>query len=221
VTLVDHAAEQWHQPDCGIWEMRGRPQQFVHSKVMCWTALDRGARLARDCLRQAPLDRWEKVGAEIREAVESEGYDHDRGIFVQAFGSQELDSALLLLPAFDFVAYDDERMVRTTDAVRQELSQDGLLRRYRSDDRLAGAEGVFVACTFWLVECLTRQGRITEAEEAFGRAASTANELGLFAEEFDTNSRTLLGNFPQGLSHLSHIAAASTLSASLLSQGPA
>jgi hypothetical protein len=147
----------------------------------------------------------------MREAIEHEGYDADRGVFVQAFGSTELDAALLLLPSFDFVAYDDERMVRTTDAVRDELSEGGLLRRYRSDDRLAGTEGVFVACTFWLADCLVHQGRITDAQEAFGRAASTANDLGLFAEEFDPAGRALLGNFPQGLSHLSHIAAASAL----------
>jgi GH15 family glucan-1,4-alpha-glucosidase len=182
---------------------------------MCWAAADRGLRLGQACLRQAPFKRWERARAEMREAIESEGYDSERGVFVQAFGSTELDAALLLLPSFDFVGYDDDRMVRTTNAVRDELSEDGLLRRYRVDDRLGGTEGAFVACTFWLVDCLAHQGRITEAEEAFGRAASTANDLGLFAEEFDPAARALLGNFPQGLSHLSHISAAATLSASL------
>jgi GH15 family glucan-1,4-alpha-glucosidase len=185
---------------------------------MCWAAVDRGIRLGQECLRQAPFKRWERARTEMREAIEAEGYDAERGIFVQAFGSQEVDAALLLLPTFDFVGYNDERMVRTTDAVRDELSDDGLLRRYRADDRLEGKEGVFVACTFWLVDCLVRQGRITEAEEAFGRAASTANDLGLFAEEYDPATRTLLGNFPQGLSHLSHIAAAVALTASLPTQ---
>ncbi len=213
LSLVDRCVDLWQQPDCGIWEMRGRPQHFVHSKVMCWAAVDRGLRLGKECLRQAPFKRWEKVQGEIRKAVETEGYDDKRGIFVQAFGSSELDAALLLLPSFDFVAYDDERMVRTTDAIRDELSEGGLLRRYRTNDRLGGTEGVFVACTFWLVECLVHQGRITEAQEVFGRAASTANDLGLFAEEFDPRSRALLGNYPQGLSHLSHIAAASALTA--------
>ncbi len=211
LSLVDRSIELWREPDCGIWEMRGRPQHFVHSKVMCWAAVDRGVRLGRHCLRQAPFERWERAAAEIREAVESQGYDAERGVFVQAFGSGELDAALLLLPSVDFVDYGDERMVRTTDAVRAELAEGGLLRRYRTDDRLSGSEGVFVACTFWLVECLVHQGRLADAEEAFGAAASTANDLGLFAEEFDPRARVLLGNFPQGLSHLSHVAAAAAL----------
>lgn len=217
--LVDRSVELWQEPDCGIWEMRGKPQHFVHSKVMCWAAVDRGVRLGHECLRQGPFKRWERAARDMREAIESDGYDTDRGVFVQAFGSKEFDAALLLLPTFDFVAYDDDRMVRTTDAVRHELSDDGLLRRYRGDDELGGTEGVFVACTFWLVECLARQGRSAEAQEVFGRAAATANDLGLFAEEFDPGSRRLLGNFPQGLSHLSHIAAAATLSAALPGPG--
>jgi GH15 family glucan-1,4-alpha-glucosidase len=215
LSLVDRAAEQWREPDCGIWEMRGRPQHFVHSKVMCWAAVDRGVRLGRECLRQAPFKRWEKTASEMREAIETEGYDKDRGVFVQAFGSSEMDAALLLLPSVDFVGYDDERMVRTTDAVRDELDDHGLVRRYKADDGLSGREGVFVACTFWLVDCLIGQGRIAEAEEVFGRVASTANDLGLFAEEFDPAHRALLGNFPQGLSHLSHIGAAARLTACL------
>jgi len=215
LSLVDRSVDLWQEPDCGIWEMRGRPQHFVHSKVMCWAAVDRGVRLGRECLRQAPFKRWERAAAEMREAIEDQGYDDDRGIFVQAFGSTDLDAALLLLPSVDFVAYDDERMVRTTDAVRDELSDQGLLRRYCAEDRLDGTEGVFVACTFWLVECLVHQGRIAEAQEAFVRVASTANDLGLFAEEFDPAARIMLGNFPQGLSHLSHIAAAAALSESI------
>jgi GH15 family glucan-1,4-alpha-glucosidase len=214
LSLVERAADLWREPDCGIWEMRGKPQHFVHSKVMCWAAVDRGIRLGQECLRQGPFKRWERTRDEMREAIEHEGYDEKRGVFVQAFGSKEMDAALLLLPTFDFLAFDDERMVRTTDAVRDELSEDGLLRRYRAKDELSGTEGTFVACTFWLVDCLVRQGRIAEAEEAFGHAASTANDLGLFAEEFDPANRALLGNFPQGLSHLSHIAAAATLTAS-------
>jgi GH15 family glucan-1,4-alpha-glucosidase len=144
----------------------------------------------------------------MRRRIESDGYDAERGIFVQAFGSSELDASLLLLPTFGFVPYDDERMVRTTDAVRRELDDHGLVRRYRTDDRLGGTEGVFVACTFWLTECLVRQGRITDARDVFARATATANDLGLFAEEFHPSDKILLGNFPLGLSHLSHISAA-------------
>ena len=212
LSVVNRVVEQWEEPDCGIWEMRGKPQHFVHSKAMCWAALDRGLRLAEACLRQAPVDEWRAGRDEIRARIERDGYDEKRGVFVQAFGSTQLDAALLLLPIFDFVDYDDERMVRTVDAIREDLDDGGLLRRYRSDDGQPGQEGAFVACSFWLVECLVRQGRLAEARDVFERAAGAGNDLGLFAEEFDPAHRALLGNFPQGLSHLSHIAAAVALS---------
>lgn len=211
VDLVDTAAERWRETDRGIWEVRGEPRHFVHSKVMCWTALDRGLRLAEACLRRAPVRRWTQARREIRAAVESEGYDKRRGIFVQSFGSAEVDAALLLLPSVEFLPYDDDRMARTVATIREELTQDGLLLRYRvdgTDDGLSGEEGVFLACTFWLAECLARQGNIEEARHVFDRAASTGNDLGLFAEEYLPGQRLLLGNFPQGLTHLSHIAAA-------------
>ena len=214
LALVDTAAVRWKERDRGLWESRGEPLHYVHSKVMCWAALDRGIRLAEECLRQAPLRRWKQVRKEIRTAIERDGYDKKRGIFVQAFGSTALDSALLLLPTVDFVAWDDPRMVRTTDAIRTELDDHGMLLRYRrqeTDDGLAGREGTFLACTFWLAECLARQGRTEDARAVFDRVASTSNDLGLFAEEFDTRRRVMLGNFPQGLTHLSHIAAAVAL----------
>jgi GH15 family glucan-1,4-alpha-glucosidase len=209
--LVDAAAERWREPDCGIWEWRGDPLHFVHSKVMCWSAVDRGLKLADECELDAPRKRWRSALDEIRDAVESEGYDSERGTFVQAFGSKELDSALLLIPSHDFVAYDDERMIRTADAVREELGESGLLMRYREDDGLGG-EGAFLACSFWLVECLAKQGRHDEAREAFDRALETRNDLGLFSEEYDPEKGELLGNFPQALTHLSHISAAVALS---------
>ena len=206
--LVEMAAERWHEPDHGLWEIRGEPRHYVHSKVMCWTALDRGLRLAEEGMRKAPERRWEKTRREIREAIESEGYDEERGVFVQAFGSKELDAALLLLPKVGFVDYKDERMVRTTDAIREELDDDGLLKRFRREDQ---EEGAFLACSFWLAECLTHQGRIDEARKVFDRTVSTGNDLGLFSEEYDTQNAELLGNFPQGLTHLSHITAALAL----------
>lgn len=208
LSVVDTAIASWEEPDCGIWEMRSRPQHFVHSKVMCWSAVQRGIDLAGACLRSAPLRRWRKTATEIRDAIEARGVDHDRNVFVQAFGSRELDAAALVLPGFDYVDWRDPRMIATVDAIVDELSDDGLIRRYRSDDALAGDEGTFVACTFWLAECLARQGRVEEARTAFEHAAASANHLGLFAEEYDTRSHRLLGNFPQGLSHLSHISAA-------------
>jgi GH15 family glucan-1,4-alpha-glucosidase len=206
--LVDAAAERWSEPDQGIWEMRGAPRHFVHSKVMCWATLDKGLRLADECMRKAPERRWKKVRAVIREAIESEGYDRVRGVFTQTFGSEDLDAALLLLPRVGFIDYSDERMLRTTDAIREDLADDGLLKRYRSED---AQEGVFLACSFWLAECLAHQGRTEEATAVFDRTLATANDLDLYSEEYDTGAREMLGNFPQGLTHLSHISAAVAL----------
>jgi GH15 family glucan-1,4-alpha-glucosidase len=209
--LVNAAADCWTTPDHGIWELRGHPRHLVHSKVMCWVALDRGLRLATDLGFPAPVERWTAGRAAIRATVERRGYDPARGVFTQAFDRPELDAALLLLPAVGFVAWDDPRMLRTVEAVRRELEVDGLLWRYRAPDGLEGAEGAFVACTFWLAECLARQGRAAQARAAFARASATANDLGLFAEEFDPATGALLGNFPQALTHLSHITAAVAL----------
>jgi GH15 family glucan-1,4-alpha-glucosidase len=178
---------------------------------MCWVALDRGLRLARDSGRRAPERRWRAVRKAIAEAVHRQGYDRRRGVFVQAFGGTQLDAALLLLPSVGFVAYDDERMIRTTEAIRTKLSVDGLLQRYRGAGTVKGREGAFLACSFWLAECLARQRRTEDAHEVFERAAATANDLGLFSEQFDPGTAEMLGNFPQGLTHLSHIMAALAL----------
>lgn len=210
VQLVERTISLWRRPDRGLWEMRGAARHFVHSKVLCWAALDRGIRLAEE-LRHATgdLPRWRAERDAIRVAVETQGYDSDRGVFVQAFGSREMDASLLLLPVFRFLDFEDERMVRTTDAVREDLMENGLLRRYpNGDDELEGREGSFLACSFWLAECLARQGRIAEAREAYFRARGTRNDLGLFSEEFDPDGGLMLGNFPQGLTHLSQITAA-------------
>src|SRR5581483_100258 len=184
--LVDCAVEQWQEPDCGIWEWRGRGRHFVHSKVMCWTAVDRGLRLAEECMRRAPLRRWQSARKEIREAVETEGFDEDRNTFIQAFGHKDLDAAVLRLPMVGFIEAVDERMVGTVDAIRDNLSDDGLIRRYDADDELPGREGAFLACSFWLAMCMAGQGRRQEAEEVYNRAMATANDLGLFSEQFDT-----------------------------------
>ena len=213
LSVVETTISSWEEPDCGIWEMRTKPQQFVHSKVMCWSAVQRGIDLAEACLRRAPLRRWRKAATDIRDAIEANGVDRERNVFVQAFGSRELDAAALVIPAFGYLDWHDPRMIATADAITEELSDDGLVRRYRSDDDLAGDEGTFVACTFWLAECFARQGRLEDARTAFEHAAASANHLGLFAEEYDTRHRRLLGNFPQGLSHLSHISAALALTA--------
>ncbi|MFI5295781.1 MAG: glycoside hydrolase family 15 protein [Thermodesulfovibrionales bacterium] len=209
VELVNASAESWKKPDHGIWEMRGKPRHFVLSKAMCWTALDRGIKLAGDLGRKGPVDSWKKARNEVRSAIEVKGYHAKRGVFVQAFDRMEMDAGLLLLPNTGLVDFNDERMIRTTDAVRADLEEDGLLRRYAvGNDEIRDKEGVFLACSLWLVECLARQSRLDEAHEVFKRVLSTGNELGLFSEEYDTETREMLGNFPQGLTHLSLIAAA-------------
>lgn len=211
VDVVNAAVDRWQQPDSGMWEMRGKPRHFVQSKAACWAAIDKGIRLAEECVRKAPEKEWRKARGEIRDYLEHEGYDEKRGVFVQAVGSKAMDAALLLLPMLGFIDYDDPRMVRTTDAIMDELSEDGLLLRYRANDNLPGKEGVFIACSFWLAECLVGQGRITEAREVFERAMSTCSDLGLFSEEYDPKQNMMLGNYPLGLTHLSHIRAAVAL----------
>ncbi|UFS69184.1 glycoside hydrolase family 15 protein [Geomonas sp. RF6] len=210
--LVGAVARNWRRKDHGIWEMRGQARHFVFSKVMCWAAVDRAVSLARELGREAPLEEWSALARDIGESVENEGYDRERGIFVQYFGGRELDASLLLMPMTGFLAWDDPRMVRTVDAIQEELSEGGLLRRYAAgSDGLEGREGVFIACSFWLTECLARQGRWQEAREAFARAVATGNDLGLFPEEYDTGTGRMLGNFPQALTHLSLIGAALAL----------
>jgi GH15 family glucan-1,4-alpha-glucosidase len=209
--IVEVAIARRHLPDRGIWEVRSRPLHFVQSKVMCWAAVDGGIALAERYGLPAPLDRWREERDGMRKDIEKRGYDRKRGIFVRSYGSKDVDAALLLLPAVDFVAWDDERMIRTTDAIRKDLSRDGLVLRYDAKDGLRGKEGVFVACTFWLAECLAHQRRRTEARQAFERASRCANDLGLFAEEFEPKRGEMLGNFPQGLTHLAHVSAALAL----------
>jgi GH15 family glucan-1,4-alpha-glucosidase len=212
VSLIDRAAEQWQEPDCGIWEWAGEPEHFVHSKVLCWSALDRGIRLADECMRRAPLRKWKRARSELRKAIESRGYDSKRGVFVQSFDRSDMDAALLLLPSVEFVDWRDERMLRTAAAIREELDAgDGLLYRYRRSDGLPGREGAFLCCSFWLAECLAHQDELEDARTVFDRAVSTANDVGLFSEEVDPGSGELLGNFPQGLTHLAHISAAVAL----------
>jgi GH15 family glucan-1,4-alpha-glucosidase len=208
--LVDAAAEQWSEPDRGLWEWRGAPRHFVHSKVLCWVALDRGLALAERSLRKAPVRRWREAREAVREAVLSKGFNARRGTFVQAFGSSDLDAAVLRLPAYGFIPYDDERMVSTVAVVRAELEEDGLVRRYDADDGWP-REGAFLPCTFWLARCLAGQGELAEARAVYDRALATATDLGLFPEEFDVRKGTALGNFPQAFTHLAHIEAALTL----------
>jgi GH15 family glucan-1,4-alpha-glucosidase len=205
--VVNTACERWQDRDHGIWEVRGEPRHYVHSKVMCWVAVHRGAMLAQQNHFEAPIERWTKVRDEIRHAIETRGYDAKRGVFVQSFDSSYLDAALLLLPRVGFVAYDDPRMVRTADAICKDLEFDGLLLRYDSPDGLPDREGMFLPCTFWLAACLARQGRCEKAWKYYERGARCANDVGLFSEEYDVDSQQMLGNFPQALTHVSQIMA--------------
>jgi GH15 family glucan-1,4-alpha-glucosidase len=175
--------------------------------------VDRGIELAEKHRFAAPLGRWREARDEMRGEIELRGVDHKRGIFVRSFDSEDVDAALLLLPMVNFVPYDDAKMVRTTAVIRSELTRDGLLTRYQNEDGLKGSEGAFLACTFWLVVCLVRQGRKREARAAFERATRCANDMGLFAEQYAARGRQMLGNFPQGLTHLAHISAALALMA--------
>ncbi|MCM5681250.1 glycoside hydrolase family 15 protein [Schlegelella sp. S2-27] len=204
---VDAVCLRWHEPDHGIWEFRDRSRHFVHSKAMCWVALERGCQLAREHGFDAPLAHWRDNRDAVRTEIEQRGYDARRGVFVQAFDEPHLDAAALLLPPFGFIAYDDPRMLRTVQALIDELEHDGLLLRYRSPDGFASPEGVFLPCTFWLVRCLAHQGRVEDAWRYYRRATSCANDLGLFSEEYDAVQHRMLGNFPQVLTHVSQMTA--------------
>jgi GH15 family glucan-1,4-alpha-glucosidase len=205
VDVVDHAADQWREPDHGIWELRGEKHHFVHSKGFVWVALDRGVRLAVELGRgEGDVERWRAEATACRDEILRRGVDPARGCFVDAFDSTRLDAAVLLLPSVELVAWDDPIMCATIDAILEDLVVDGFVRRHQGWDD----EGAFLPCTFWLAECLAHVGRIDEAQAFFDRAAGTANDLGLFAEEYDTRSGTVLGNYPQALTHLGHINAA-------------
>jgi len=207
--LVEAARGSWRKPDQGLWEMRGPPRHFVHSKVMCWVALDRGIELAESQRLPCDLDGWRAEREEVRGEVEHRGVDPARGCFVQAFDSRELDASLLLLPMVGFVEAGDARMRATLHHLERELGADGLLRRYRADldDGLTGAEGFFLMTSFWLVEVLAMQGRVEEAEARFERLLELGNDVHLFAEEYHPEVGQL-GNFPQAFTHVAIIGAA-------------
>lgn len=207
--VIEHVCSVWQEPDQGIWEMRCEPRHFVHSKVMCWVALDRGIKLATSLGHTINLSKWQDTRDLIAQTVLEKGYDAERGVFVQAFDYPVMDSILLTLPILGFIPYHDERMIRTIAAIRQDLEEGGLLRRYAAQtDGMKGEEGVFLACSALLVICLSHLGQLKEAHEVFQRLLATGNDLYLFSEEYDPTRGEMLGNFPQALTHLSLIAAA-------------
>ena len=204
---VEHAAAHWEEPDRGIWEVRGEPQHFVSSKLMCWVALDRGARLATMYDEPEYAEKWQALADQIREDVCTNGVD-ERGVFVQRYGSTALDASLLLLPLMRFLPADDARIRATVLAVAEELTVDGLVLRYRveeTDDGLSGDEGTFTICSFWLVSALVEIGELDEARKLCERLLAYASPLELYAEEIDTYSGRHLGNFPQAFTHLALI----------------
>lgn len=207
--IVERAAEIWKDPDQGIWEVRGEPRHFTHSKVQTWVALDRGIRLIEEggvADGHGDLSRWRSIREEIRGAVEEQAV-HPDGYFTQAFGGDAVDAALLELPLVGFLPATDPRMCRTVEEIQRRLAvpPHGFVRRYdtsETDDGLPGTEGVFLLCTFWLVDNLAMQGRVDEACALFDRLVATANDVGLMAEQCDPETLEPLGNFPQAFSHM-------------------
>ncbi|RBY82605.1 glycoside hydrolase family 15 protein [Geodermatophilus sp. TF02-6] len=202
VTLADRAADDWTAPDAGMWEARDAERHYTSSKVMCWVALDRACDLAPRLGDGADVARWTAAGHAIRAAVLSQAWSERTGAYTGAFGSDELDASVLLLPLVGFLPATDERMTATIDAVERELGADGLVRRWSAD-----RSGFFI-CTYWLTECLALAGQAERAGEWFRRATSYANDLGLLAEEADPATGQLLGNMPQAFSHIGLINAA-------------
>jgi len=206
LNLLRHLEGAWPEPDQGIWEVRGEPRHFVHSKVMAWVAFDRGVRSVEEQGLEGPADRWRTVRERIRREVHERGYDDELGSFVQSYGSRDLDASLLLLPLVGFIPVTDPRMRGTIEAVERELIEDGLVRRYRThDDGVDGlppGEGVFLPCSFWLVDCYELLGRHDDAYALFERLVALANDLGLLSEEYDPRAKRQLGNFPQAFTHL-------------------
>jgi alpha,alpha-trehalase len=205
--FVDDAIAAWRDPDRGIWEVRGEPRHFTASKVMCWVAVDRGLGLAEERGDTERAERWRKVADEIKADVCEHGVD-DRGVFMQRYDADALDASLLLIPLMGFLPPDDERVRATVLAIADELTEDGLVLRYRvdqTDDGLSGEEGTFTICSFWLVSALAQIGEVERARDLCERLLSFASPLELYAEEIDAKTGRHLGNFPQAFTHLSLI----------------
>ena len=203
--LLQHLEQIWRQPDKGIWESRGPPRDYTHSKVMAWLAFDRAVKSCESFALEGPVDHWRDLRDTIRAEILAHGYNRDAGTFTQSYGSRDLDAALLLLPLVGFIEPTDERMLRTIEAIERNLTRDGFVIRYVTDqtqDGLQGGEGVFLACSFWLADNLLLLGRRDDAERLFERLLSIRNDVGLLAEEFDPAALRMLGNFPQALSHI-------------------
>jgi GH15 family glucan-1,4-alpha-glucosidase len=212
--LVEHLARVWEEPDRGIWEVRGLPQHFTHSKVMAWVAIDRAVKDAAAFDLECPMDDWCELRDRIHADVCEKGYDPELETFVQAYGSKQLDASLLLIPLVGFLPADDPRIRRTIEAIEAHLVADGFVMRYDTtgtDDGLPPGEGAFLACSFWLVDCLMLLERHDDARKLFARLLALRNDLGLLAEEYDPRVGRLVGNFPQAFSHIALIDSALNL----------
>ncbi|MEV7683813.1 glycoside hydrolase family 15 protein [Streptomyces sp. NPDC056909] len=219
--LIRYLEKHWDQPDEGIWEVRGPRRHFVHSKVMAWVAVDRTIKLIESGEADGPLERWREMRDDIHRDVCEKGYDKERNTFTQSYGSKELDASLLLIPQMGFLPPDDKRVIGTIEAIQRELStEDGFVMRYPTSgeeegvDGLAGDEGAFLACSFWLADDLAMIGRVDEARKLFERLLALRNDLGLLAEEWDPRLQRQVGNFPQAFSHVPLIDTALRLTAS-------
>jgi GH15 family glucan-1,4-alpha-glucosidase len=209
--LVADMAKRWQQPDNGMWEIRGEPRTFTHSRVMTWVAFDRAVRAMETHELPGPLEEWRELCEQIRADVLENGYDAERGTFVQHYGTTEVDASLLLLPLVGFIDGDDPRMLGTIKAVEEDLLHEGLVLRYRTEsgvDGLAGGEHPFLACSFWLVSAYAAAGRTDDAHALFDRLVELRNDVGLLSEEYDPVRRRMVGNFPQAFSHLALVHAA-------------
>ncbi|MGZ4339328.1 MAG: glycoside hydrolase family 15 protein [Gaiellaceae bacterium] len=216
-TLLDFLEGAWDQPDEGLWEVRGPRRHFTHSKVLAWVAFDRAVQGVERFGLEGPVDRWRGLRNEIHEEVCREGFNVELNAFTQSYGSSELDASTLLIPILGFLPPDDPRVVGTVDAVQRELTRDGFVERYRTReqndvDGLIGGEGVFLPCSYWLVDALVMQGRDSEARELFERLLEVRNDLGLLSEEYDPAEQRLLGNFPQAFTHVGLVNSAYNLS---------
>lgn len=212
VQVADAAAAVWNEKDQGIWEVRGEPQHFVHSKLMCWVALDSALRLAELLHAQARVGHWVAVREEIRDAILTEGWSERSHAFTQFFGSDQLDASCLMLSIVGFLPGDDPRILSTIDAIASQLTDErGLVYRYRAEDGLEGKEGTFLLCSFWLAQAQALAYKTAEARRTFELAISFANDVGLLSEEVDSASGCLLGNFPQAFSHVGLVNAAATI----------
>jgi len=214
LAFLDHLKTIWNEPDQGIWEVRGSARHFTHSKVMAWVAFDRAIKSAETFGLEGPLDEWRKLRQQIFDEVCAKAFDKELGSFVQSYGSKQLDASLLLMPSVGFLPVSDPRVQGTVAASERRLLRDGFVMRYDTagaQDGLPPGEGAFLACSFWLADVYTLQGRIADAERMFRRLVALRNDVGLLSEEYDPRLKRLVGNFPQAFSHMALISTAYNL----------